>query len=281
LYVAVLFCDSLQPSWASTPVVIRGRPIFCVPTHADRTLLCHTSNNMRRTAFLVLLLAAALGSASALKCKTYLLDTLVSPTAECTADDKTKMDSGTVVSCYQDMECGSEGTACYRTHQAASGIEVIMGGCSNSMTNCADLKAAGGGSIVGGDCAECTTVCRPPHTPPHNAENRSLQHLALSSPCLPPACVCSKLPFPIACNHPCVPSHPSSRTYRTCATAPLASVMLCGRSFCRASSPSRSPATRKARERPSEEERRKMHRMLLFPSTFHINTLPAGGQRGP
>lgn len=109
---------------------------------------------MRRTAFLVLLLAAALGSASAIKCKAYSSDTLESPTAVCT-EEQAAQAANNVVNCYQESECVGS-TSCIRTHQTAGDIKIVMGACAKSPYTCADL-----GDIQNGGCGECTTVCRP------------------------------------------------------------------------------------------------------------------------
>ena len=131
---------------------------------------------MRNALMVVLLLAAALGSASAIKCKQYFLSGLESPTAKCTAEEVTKLATDASIRCYIEVECGNTGTAmddlgtattCVRMHASVSGEDLVTGQCGIvGLNDCA--TACPGGNCVGGGCAECTAVR--PLPPPLQAQ---------------------------------------------------------------------------------------------------------------
>ena len=143
----------------------RGRYTYYAVRSGTRNKM--STRTMRNTLMVVLLLAAALGSASAIKCKQYLLEGLESPTAKCTADDITKMATDASIRCYTEAECGNTGTAlddlgtatdtCVRMHASVGGAELVTGECGIvGVNDCA--SACPGGNCVGGACSECTTV---------------------------------------------------------------------------------------------------------------------------
>ena len=106
---------------------------------------------MRRTALVVLLLAAALGSASALKCYMYAQDKLETPATVCTADEAAKVMAGEKLVCKLEAEC--TGTSCARMHQTAGSISAAMGVCV--VAGATDCAAMCPGGVC--TCSECTT----------------------------------------------------------------------------------------------------------------------------
>jgi len=118
-----------------------------------------STRTMRNTLMVVLLLAAALGSASAIKCKQYVLRGLESPPAKCTPDDITKMAAGDdSIKCYTEADCGDAATKCLRMHGSGGGVEMVTGLCAvTGVGDCATM-CPGGNCAQAGACAECTAV---------------------------------------------------------------------------------------------------------------------------
>ena len=111
---------------------------------------------MRRTALVVLLIAAALGSASAIKCYTYGQDALETPAKVCTAEEVATAATSGMVKCKIEVDCSTGGgtaTSCVRMHQTAGSTSVVLATCSVKGANDCATMCPGGVCT----CAECTT----------------------------------------------------------------------------------------------------------------------------
>ena len=128
-----------------------------------------SSHEMGRISLIVLIIAAALGSTSAIKCYTYITESLETPASTCTPEEIQNAASaaaGTLLNCKLETDCDAAGlsaTKCVRVHQEASGLKATLANCAHEGAGCATLCP--GGSCPGGACSECSTVSRTQHPP--------------------------------------------------------------------------------------------------------------------